>query len=106
MIDGLRCIFFRFGFVFGGVVECCENGTVYSLSIVQQCSNNMLDFFFLTCQVQMRCLHLVHIALWYRTEVFSIDEDYYSCGGVKSVVIYGGISQCRLALICIHVFSL
>ena len=59
--------------------------------------------FFHPCQFHKCCHHLAHLLFWRRNEVFSIYEEYCCCEGVKSVVMCGGIYQCRLTLICLHV---
>ena len=47
---------------------------------------------FHTCQVQRWCHNLEHIVSWCRTEIFTIDEEDFTCKDVKSVGLCGGIS--------------
>ena len=47
LIDGANCVFFRFGLLLCNSFECCKNGAIYIPSILQQCSNNLMAFFFI-----------------------------------------------------------
>ena len=78
---------YSFGLLLCNDVELCYHVAVCSLSIVQQCSNNLMDFFLNTFQVQRWCVHLAYIIFFYHAEVLYIGEEYSYCKGVKSVGI-------------------
>ena len=92
------------GLLFYDGVDCCEHGEVNILGIVQQCYNNLLEFLFHPCQFQMWCHHLAHMVLWCRTEVFSVDKNYYVCKGVNSDGICGLFYQYILLLVFLYAF--
>ena len=94
-------------------LDCCYEVVLSAVRIVQSTEQSYYNsvpticwnFVLHPCQVQRWCHHLVHILFLRYTEVLSIAEDYCAYKRVNSVGIGGGISQCILSLVCLHISS-